>query len=410
MSKAISKHKTKLAPEILCRILSPFSAKELVEKQLDLLLEDEELFDLAIELANRSFLVPTLYKQICIHDLSQKLDQGAKSFFVEMTRFMADRNRELSDHVKWVVGICNENDINPLLMKGAATLFSDVYPDRGVRFMSDLDILFKEDEALEAFHLLKRHGCFVPDKYLANNKPTYLTMSEGVELPRSQHLLPLYREKAPCAIEVHHRPISSFLESFMSNGEAFLEAIPIELSDEGELEAYKMSPVHEVIHCFIHSELAHKNYLYGIFDLRQMDYFVRLVKQYEDTFDWAEVFEVTEQAGYEKELYLYLKTINKLFGVDLFVPSITLDKSAVSSHYNKGIRSCFPKHNLTWRVRLMIKEFASVLSLQSLSSRFTIDNKRTLYKARLLYSLRLAAKYIYPPALLKRLKFALRML
>ena len=176
-----TRKKAQHAPELLCQILSPYSSTKHVGKVLKLLLDDEELLDLIIELANRYFLIPTFYSQLCSHELEKQLSEELLDFLVEMTNFMQERSKSLVSLTEEIVAISNKEGITPLLIKGSGTLFSDMYPDTGIRFMSDLDILFKEKDALIIFSLLQTYGFSVPEKYMPDIKPAYLEGSLDIK-------------------------------------------------------------------------------------------------------------------------------------------------------------------------------------------------------------------------------------
>ena len=390
--------KTRYVPELLSQILSPYSSKEQVEAVLNKLLSDEVLLDLTIELANRYFLIPTLYCQLRNHHLENKLDKKLHAFFLEMTHFMKERSQSLVSLVEEIIKSSNKEGITPLLIKGSSTLFSDLYPDKGIRFMSDIDILFKEEDALKAFHKLKVSGFDVPEKFMPKKKPAYLENNSCAEslLPLSQHLLPLYREGAPCTIEVHHRPLSKFFDSYLDCNQAFTTASKIDFPPEKKLAALRMSPENELIYCFAHTERAHRFYEYHIFDLRQMDFFVRLVFAHQDNIDWDRINKRMEKTGEVKIFQLYLYSINQLFSLNLPINKSFLTDKELDRHYKKGLASCFPRYNPRWRIRRFKAVAKYLFSRQALSNRYCVDTNLGLFKARLKYTGRIIKKFSNP--------------
>lgn len=393
-------------PEILSQILSPYSSKNHVENMLNTLLKDEALLDLTIELANRYFLIPTFYCQLCKYQLENQLNEELHAFLLEMTSFMKERSLSLASLVEEIVEVSNKAGMTPLLIKGSTTLFLDLYPDKGIRFMSDLDILFKEEHALQIFHMLKASGFSVPEKYLAEVKPAYLEDSRCIEslLPSSQDLLPLYREGAPCGVEVHHRPLSHFFDCYLNSDQAFSSALRIEFPQDKNLSALRMSPENEVIYCFVHSERTHRFHEYHIFDLRQMDFFVRLVYIYKENLDWDEIYKRIESTGEAKLFQYYLYTINQLFALDFPINKSLVTAKELEKHYKKGLSSCFPKYNRRWRTELVIAEIKHIFSKRGLSNRHCVDTNLDLFKARLYCVGELIIKFLNPVKLYRRLQ------
>lgn len=101
------------------------------------------------------------------------------------------RNTWLAERWKEVNEILNKNNINHILLKGMA-LEHTVYESKGLRQMSDTDILIKMDESMRAWHLLQENG-FEPEllksplykkiiKYVGKHLPTLTKDGYSVEI------------------------------------------------------------------------------------------------------------------------------------------------------------------------------------------------------------------------------------
>lgn len=390
------------APALLCHLLSPYTSKSEAKKTLDTLLNDEELLDLCIELANRHFLIPTLYTQLSMHELLTEVPGELTEFMHEMTDFMHNRNQSLTELSEEIIILCNRQGITPLLIKGASVLFSDIYPDKGIRFMSDLDLVFKEEEAIKVFHLLQSEGFHIPENLTPSAPIPYLQPNCAIEdLPKGQHLLPIYRQGDPCWIEIHHRPVSNFFYSYLHNKQAHQSASTIETLEEKGLYALHMNPSNELIHCFVHSELAHRNHANKILDIRQMDYFVRLAHHYNKTVDWDEIHSRIQQGGDEDIFQHYLYTLNQLFGAEFPINFKKLDTKILEKRYKKSIGSCFPRY---WKAAQLVALIKEIYSKKSLYNRYETHTPLLLFKARLANSARLVKKFHNPIKLLERLQ------
>ncbi len=72
------------------------------------------------------------------------------------------RNALYADHIIRLAGLFDNNNIPFLVLKGGAALIMDIFP-AGWRYMSDIDVLFKKNQACEAYDLLQQHG-YIPAK------------------------------------------------------------------------------------------------------------------------------------------------------------------------------------------------------------------------------------------------------
>ncbi len=403
--------KTTIAPTLLCQLLSPYSSKSQVEDILLKLLADDELLDLTIELANSRFMIATLYTQLKIHGVEGLLAEELIAYLSEITAFMKIRGQSLVDLVEEIVTISNQNDITPLLIKGSSTLFSDVYPEKSIRFMSDLDILYKEKDVLTIFKLLQNNKFAIPKKYLPDVEPLYLKESSSIaDLPLSQHLLPIYRKGDPCSVEIHFRPLNNAYKQYMDCGSAFASSSAIDELLEKGLSAQRMTPENEVIHCFVHSQIAHGFHNRYYLDILQMDFFVRLIHHHEQKLDWNNIHLRIKQAGGEGIFQHYLYAVNQLFATNYPLnDSGVVQENSLEEHYHASLGSCFPAHHLKWRIKQFIEETSSVLSQEKICKLYTVDSAVSLLKARIHYMGVLISKYGRPLAFMRRLKYSFRM-
>jgi hypothetical protein len=72
------------------------------------------------------------------------------------------RNILHADHIIKLTGLFDKKSIPFLVLKGGAALVMDIFP-AGWRYMSDIDILLRKNQANEAFELLQHHG-YLPVK------------------------------------------------------------------------------------------------------------------------------------------------------------------------------------------------------------------------------------------------------
>lgn len=407
---AIAKQKTRLAPELLCQLLSPYHSKSQVEAILTILLADEELLDLTIELANSRFMTATLHAQFKTHGLEHLLPEALNVYLVEMSAFMKARGKSLAALVEEIVTISNQHNITPLLMKGSSTLFSDVYLEKDIRFMSDLDILYKPEDALTIFKILQDKDFYIPEKYFIDGKkPRYLNEDSTVDdLPTGQHLLTLYRKHAPCGLEIHFRPLHRAYQHYLDGNIAFESSSTIEELSRKGMTVQRMSPENEVIYCFAHSEIAHGFHQSNYLDLRQMDFFVRLLYCYKEVLNWDQIHSRIKQAGGEVVFQHYLYAVNQLFATNYPLKVTVVETHDLEQHYQWSIRSCLQRYHFKWQLQQFIKENLLILGKDKMHKLYTIDSKMSLLLARVNFMGALLKRYSHPTMLIRRFKFAFR--
>lgn len=405
-----NKQKPALATELLCNILSAYATKSRVEACLEQLLADGELLDLCIQLANKRHLVAALYHVLKSHALDNRLNTDLHGYMCEIVAFMQQRAADLTALAEEIIHISNQHGITPLLSKGSATLFSNVYPAQGMRFMSDLDILYQEKDVLTIFQLLQAQGFSIPAKYLAESKVYanigHLLQTDIRDVP---HDVPLYREGAPCMVELHVRPLKYIHRQYLDTRIAFATAIPIEFPAGQTLSAKRLSPENEIIYCFAHSQVAHGYHQRYYLDILQMDFFVRLVRQYADELDWQNIHLRVKQAGGAVSLQHYLYAVNRLFATDFPLPDAGVDEQQLQKHYLSSLVSCVPQPDLRWRARLFMVEVTSPLSRERMQALYKTDSSLGVYQARLRHIAIKLWKFRHPGKLLQRIRYAFRM-
>jgi len=405
------KSKSQIASELFCRIISPYRSKRQVEDCLNILLADDELLDLCIALANKRYMVATFFTVIKTHELDGLLSPALHEYMSEMTQFMQQRGAALTALTEEIIRSSNQHGIAPLLLKGSGTLFSKVYPEKGIRFMSDLDILFKTDHVMTIFRQLQAQGFAISKKHsLDIDLPTYIEHPVSANIPvHEQHLLPLYRDGAPCSVELHVRPLHRNYRHYLDADSAFRTSIPIEFESGSTLVARRLSPENEVIYCFVHSQIAHAYYQCHYLDVLQMDFFVRLVYRYENELDWDAIHSRIKQAGGEIIFQHYLFAVNQLFATNFPLAEIDLTELQMIKRYQSSLGSCFPQYHPMWKVRFFMADIMSMLSRERMQRLYKVDSAMSLLTARFQHVLIKLWKFRRPSAFAKRLKRAFRM-
>lgn len=386
----------KQAPVILCRLLSAFTTQEEATAYIARLVANQALLDKVVECANRHFVAATLYAQLQQHGLLSYLPPDLLDYLQTIHTLQQARNQRLGQQMRCILRTFNQAGITPLLLKGGDTLFYDLYPSYGARFMSDLDILMPAGTVPLGQQLLGKQGYAVPEKY-----QNILT---GID---PYHAIPLYKAGDDCAIELHYRPLGHS-GGLLPTDEAFQDSQPVSKLVLDHLQAYSLSAHHKVLHCFIHSEISHGYRQTDTLDIRQMDYFVRLVKHYQIEIDWVMLQTLLEQAGFAEDWAVYHGKVQRFFGLPAVVSVSSLPDQWLQQRYQSALTSAMSQYYPWRRMKLGWLHLSGALSRERLDGLFIINSRQAYFLAVMKRLQQLFVQYAFSPAsLVKRIQHIL---
>jgi len=292
-----------------CKVLSPWTTEEETLRLREAAASGKVDWQAVAVLSNRANLAPALRQALVNCRLWNDVPVGLREYLEEMYRFNASRNDRLRQELLEVVGLLNRAGMTPMPLKGSAALATGLYPDPAIRFMWDLDVLVPVGSIEKAVGVLKGAGYFVPQ----NGR---IEAANGTAWHRVQHSAPLIREGGVARVELHRHVISEEWGALLNT-----EAVWRESSQSGSsllpgVSIAVMWPAHQIIHCFIHSELAHMNHRYRRLNLRQLHHFAHLCRGMKDTIDWKRLASILEEPRTGRILGSYLHLAQSLFGVE----------------------------------------------------------------------------------------------
>lgn len=109
-----------------------------------------------IGLANQTLTTPALID--FVDQYAPVLPEDLCAYVRQIYRRNVQRNERLVDQLEEAVVAMNDRGVTPVLLKGAATLAAAPGERRGVRLMSDLDIMVRPDETERAVAALRAIG------------------------------------------------------------------------------------------------------------------------------------------------------------------------------------------------------------------------------------------------------------
>ena len=213
----------------------------------------DSLFALADLLGLKPALAMALRDKRAFADVPAfALPDGRRS----IARTMADeigqheeRRTILAERLTEIVVACNAAGIEPLLIKGARSLWLGAPRWRA---MLDLDILAAGGEAERVQALLKTIG--------------YAEPAGLAERPRRHHLSPLVRRDAPGPIEVHRRAGNRYAEPLLPTPE--LEAVAELRIGAGGGRARILPAPHHALHALVHHHVGHGGDVRGLVEVK----------------------------------------------------------------------------------------------------------------------------------------------
>jgi hypothetical protein len=147
-----------------------------------------------------------------------------------------------------IIAALNRNAIEPILLKGAVSLWLEANQWRTMR---DLDILVPGPLAIKANAVLKAEG--------------YLPRPDAIDRPNRHHFELLFRSDMPGWVEVHRRAGNRYAEQFLPTAEIAANSVPVEHA----LGCARIAPAaHRIWHGLVHHHFGHSGFARSTVDLK----------------------------------------------------------------------------------------------------------------------------------------------
>lgn len=258
-------------------------------------------WDEIFAVANSHYLVPALYCSLRDNSLLHMPPAMAAEYAQEVFALNGIRNKNLNKQLEGVVRCLNAVAIEPVLIKGAASLVEKWVPDPAARFMFDLDILVPEWEAERAITALLAAGYSMPVK----------CQKQDIH----HHYPPLQKKGEPALVELHIRPLSRTCRDIVTTHSLLNNATKVSVGEQ--TRAWLPEPDEQLLLFFLHSEVAHENHQLGLFDIRHAWDIPWFYRHYDNSVDWSAIERRLALAGYQRELAAYLQLIGSFFSMPM---------------------------------------------------------------------------------------------
>lgn len=222
-------------------------------------------WDKFVKLCSNNLILQVIYLKFKSHDLLYYLPNDLAEHLKEIHDLNVIRNKQILYQIDKITSTLNQNNINPIYLKGAGNLLDDLYSSIGERILGDIDFLVPEADYLRAATILQNSG------YLKVNKTyKYEVIEEMKHYPR------LYHPDYVSVIEIHRIPVNSEQLSWFNSEQINHEKKAVKLNAKCSV----LSDNHKIIHNFIHSQLINEGYLYSKASLRDIFDLFLLSKRY----------------------------------------------------------------------------------------------------------------------------------
>lgn len=275
-----------------------------------------------VSIANTEFLTSALYYEMKKHKLFETIeDEGMHAFLHEIFVLNTKRNKQILHQLEEIISILNFANIEPLLLKGIASLVENDYEHIGIRFLSDIDLMVRPEEIEKAYAVLIDAGY---------KKTTDVGMVDHVSY---HHLWPLEKDGMPVILELHRRVMGGYstFEYIPFSTDTSYKSDNVDFSN-----TWVLNPTYKLYHTFFHSEVDDDNYHFKQLDLRHLYDFTVLTNKYYNGVDWDELDRLVKSIGVTNNFQSYLYMAKKLFSL---TTPLTVNTKRVRNDYKKILKS-----------------------------------------------------------------------
>ncbi len=219
--------------------------------------------------AATNWLLSYLHYELQRKNLINLVPQQVQAELLAVRHLAGLRNRRIKQQLEQVLGLLNQENIQPLLLKGASYLMEPVSQVQQFRMISDIDLLIDESSIIPAVKLLKLHG------YSFSN-----FLPDGT----NYHLDPMFKNDMPARLELHVKPLAAGCSQMISVDSAWDNA---ELMKNDSLGYFIFIPEYRLIHQFAHAQMHSGDHANERIDLRQLYDFHIMCHIYSESIDWS---------------------------------------------------------------------------------------------------------------------------
>jgi hypothetical protein len=289
---------------LLCECLDlSVDARQRIDKLQQKLRSGNVQWESLVEPANQYLLCPALYGALNLKKLLPSIPAELRQYLQTLYEANSERNRRLMALAQETVRHLNDVGVEPVLLKGTANLFSGLYPDAGMRFLSDIDILVPADKMTDCV------GRLLTADYGLQYDP------KSIDWKQSHHYPPLLKKSENIRVELHREILGEKYSRLLDAGSVMRDALSLTVEGMRVPSAH-----HRIIHNIAHTQVQDGNYVFGTIALRQLYDFVLMADAFDGRIDWPAAALQFKRNGYINAFSEYLLAASLFFGHPLSGP------------------------------------------------------------------------------------------
>jgi hypothetical protein len=276
----------------LCQCLALNQSPETIERLRYEIKRGSVDWESIVQIANEQLVSPALWISLMHKGLHEDLPDELKYYLSGLNNLNLQRNGRIKQQAEEIIMNLNRIGIEPILLKGAALLFTNVFSDPGVRILADLDIMVSATDVEESLKTLSSLGYRVHEP----DAPVFEWL---------HHLPAMIRDGEPTAIELHRQLFSRKHGDIMvlTAEDCFNEATVIKTMS---LSFKILSLPHFIIHNIVHSEVQDGLFYKGIVSLRRLLDFAVVSYSHPHAIDWKSIEGKLKEHGFRHIYRSYL--------------------------------------------------------------------------------------------------------
>jgi Uncharacterised nucleotidyltransferase len=271
---------------------------------------------LIVRLASDHMITPAVWRSINGRDF---VPDEVKAYFREIHKMNTERNALILGALIETVSRLQGIGIEPILLKGAASLASGLYTDPGERVLVDVDLLVSSRQVEAAAAALCGMG------YVA-----YAPLGEDLPAPSPDlpprwvrrnapqkphfHIAPWIHPSGIFSIEIHRSLVTEEFERILPTDNMFARAVAIQWNGHS---VFVLHPTDRIVHNIVHAQLLDARFFCGTIELRQTRELAFLAAHDGHAVDWQEVEYRFSSTGHANVLAEQAALCPALMGVPL---------------------------------------------------------------------------------------------
>jgi len=253
-----------------------------------------------IEVANNQLVTPALWVALKMRGLSENLPPEISQYLRALHRLNTSRNEHLRAQAIETVGRLNAIGIEPVLLKGSASLLEKTFDDPGSRVMADLDIMVPKKDAETCWNLLHTSG--------------YAPINSNFDYAHHHHLKPLHRPGNYGVIEVHRDLLCGEAAHVLPTRLVWKNIEPVKTQG---ISFGVLTPTYRTLHNVLHSALMDERYVRADISLRALHELAVMQTKYPERIDWETIHRLATHRDKTKLLRAWVYLCHKSFGSPL---------------------------------------------------------------------------------------------